>query len=75
MPRSYSPEYLPLWLTALDEEIGLLVRTKAEDHDRLVTTLYEARQQAGDPELDRLMLIQPARGTIYLAHKSTELDE
>ena len=71
--RSYASEYLPLLYNALDEEIGILVRTP--DRISLVNTLYDARKEAQDPELDALMILQPAEDTIYIAKKATELDD
>lgn len=73
MPRSYAHEYLPLWFNALDEEIGLLVRTN--NRRGLTAILYEARQEAGSPELEELMLLQIAEDTIFIAKRSTELEE
>lgn len=73
MPRSYAYEYLPLWVNALDEEIGLLVRT--DNRRGLTAVLYEARKEAAMPELEELMLLQIAEDTIYIAKRSTELEE
>jgi hypothetical protein len=65
--------YLPLWYNALDEEIGLLIRT--DQRQLLVNTLYDARTIAQDPELEALMILQPAEDMIYIAKKATELEE
>lgn len=73
MPRSYAHEYLSLWVNALDEEIGLFVRT--DDRRKLTAILYEARQEAQMPELEELMLLQIAEDTIFIAKRSTELEE
>lgn len=72
MPRSYAHEYLPYWYNAMDEEIGLLVRTN--DRRKLTAILYEARQEAGDESLSELMLLQIAEDTIFIAKRSTEVE-
>ena len=72
MARSYAHEYLPLLVNALDEEIGLLIRTN--DRKKLTAILYEARAEAQMPELEELMLLQIAEDTIFIAKKSTEVE-
>lgn len=76
MARSYAHEYLPYLYNALDEEIGILVRV-ATPHDRkkLTAILYEARKESGDPALAELMLLQVKEDTIFIAKRSTELEE
>jgi hypothetical protein len=73
MARSYADAFLPLLYNALEEEIGLFVRTN--DRVKLVNTLYEARQKAGDEALDELMLFQPETDVVFIAKRSTELHE
>lgn len=65
--------YLPLWLRALDEEIGILIKVTAPTRVRLVNALYEARKQSLNPALQELMLFQPGEDLIYIAKQSTEL--
>lgn len=72
MPRSYAHEYLPLWYNALDEEIGLLVRTNMRK--QLTAVLYEARSEVADESLNELMLLQIAEDTIFIAKRSTEVE-
>ena len=64
--------YLPLWLRALDEEIGLYIRCK--HRILLVNALYEARKQSLNPALQELMLFQPAEDLIFIAKKAVELE-
>jgi hypothetical protein len=72
LPATY---YLPLWEQAHSEEIGILIRCVSPDHQRLlVNALYECRKQTGG--FDHLIIFQPhPPGTIYIAHKTTELPE
>jgi len=71
--RPYAHEFLPCWYNALDEEIGILIRTN--DRIKLVNTLYDARKEAADPELEALMICQVSEDTIFIAKKATELEE
>lgn len=75
--RSYAPSYLPLLVNALDEEIGLYVRT--DDQNKLMNTLYDARKSVDDPEmmeaLAELMLFRIGDDVLYIAKRSTELPE
>lgn len=73
MPRSYAHEYLPLWYNALDEEIGLCIRTNMRK--QLTAILYEARQEVNDPTLEEIMVLQIAEDTLFLIKRSTELDD
>lgn len=64
--------YLPLWLQALDHEIGILIRCT---HRRLlVGALYEARKQSLNPALQDLILFQPGEDLIYIAKKSVSIE-
>lgn len=75
--RSYAPSYLPLLINALDEEIGLYVRTN--DQMKLKNTLYDARKSVTDPEmmdaLRELMIFSIGTDVLYIAKRSTELPE
>lgn len=73
MARSYAENFLPLLYNALEEEIGLLIRT--DDRLKLVNTLYEARAKANDEALAELMIFQPEEDTVFIAKRSTELTE
>jgi len=66
--------YLPLWLRALDEEIGIHILTTKATRILLVTALYEARKQSLNPALQELMLFQPAEDLIFIAKKAVELE-
>ena len=73
MAISYSDEFLPLLYNALEEEIGLYVRS---DNAKLLrATLYDARTNAADESLSELMLFFPLPDTIFIAKRSTELPE
>ena len=63
--------YLPLWLRALDEEIGLWIKTN--DPRNLSVALYEARRQSLNPALEDLMICTVAEDVIYIAKKATEV--
>lgn len=64
--------YLPLWLRALDEEIGILIKVK---HRRLfVNALYAARKESLNPALQELMVFQPKEDLVFIAKKAVELD-
>lgn len=66
--------YLPLWLRALDEEIGILILTTKATRVLLVNALYEARKQSLNPALEDLIVFQPREDLIYIAKKAVELD-
>lgn len=66
--------YLPLWLRALEEEIGLYIVGTAQTHARLVHALYDARKESLNPALQELMLFQPREDLIFIAKKSVELE-
>ncbi len=66
--------YLPLWLRALDEEIGIHILTTKATRILLVNALYEARKQSLNPALQELMRFQPAENLIFIAKKAVELD-
>lgn len=75
MPGSKLPAstYLPLWLRALDEEIGIVIH--CSHRILLVNALYEARKQSLNPALQELMLFQPKEDIIFIAKKSVEINE
>lgn len=66
--------YLPLWLRALDEEIGIVIQCAAKTRILLVNALYEARKQSLNPALQDLMIFQPKEDLIFIAKKSVEIE-
>lgn len=75
MPGTKLPAstYLPLWLRALDEEIGIVIQ--CTNRVLLVNALYEARKQSLNPALQELMIFQPKEDLIFIAKKSVSVDE
>lgn len=66
--------YLPLWLRALDEEIGIVIQCLAKHRILLVNALYEARKQSLNPALQELMVFQVKEDLIFIAKKSVEIE-
>lgn len=66
--------YLPLWLRALDEEIGIVITTTPKTRVLLVNALYTARKESLNPALQELMMFQPGEDLIFIAKKSVELE-
>lgn len=66
--------YLPLWLRALEEEIGIYIKTTTAGRIKLVNALYEARKQSLNPALEELMVFQPKEDLIFIAKKAVELE-
>lgn len=64
--------YLPLWLRALDEEIGIVIQ--CSHRILLVNALYEARKQSLNPALQDLMIFQPKEDLIFIAKKSVSVE-
>jgi hypothetical protein len=73
MAREYAEAFLPLWYNALDEEIGLFIRT--DNQQGLVATLYFARDGAADPALAELSVFKVGTDTVYIAKRSTDIPE
>lgn len=72
-PRVFRPsELLPLWYKALDEELGIAIKT--DDRRHIVTVLYEARQREANPALEALMIAQPPGDEVWLVKKEVELE-
>lgn len=68
-------QVLPIWYRALAAELAIAVATS--DKDWLLALLYEARKQAEDPELERIMICKPAppfENELWLVKKEVELD-
>ena len=76
LPPSLLPNetYLPCWLRALKEEIGICIITTPESRPGLVHQLYDARKESRIAELSELMLFQIEKDLIFIARKSVELD-
>jgi hypothetical protein len=71
--RDYAEAYLPLLYNALEEELGIYVKTDQQGY--LVNTLYWARDDANDPALAELMLFKIGDDVVYIAKRSTELPD
>lgn len=61
-------DYTTLWYAALESECGIAIPT--EDIKLLRADLYKARELAGDPELDNVIMVTPANGKeVWLCRK------
>lgn len=65
-----------LWYRALENEIGIAIEIMPEDRKRITVVLYTARQDAKDPELEKLIMVNPSKypNDIWLVRKAVELD-
>lgn len=73
MPQRNPTFYTPLFESALENEIGLLVEVANPRHLRAI--LYECRKLADDPRFDEIIMFIPASNDrIFLARKSVELE-
>lgn len=70
--KRLAPQFAPLMYNALDEEIGVLVRT---DNRAYLVNILGAVKALADGALDELMILQPSDDTIFIAKKATELEE
>jgi DUF1365 family protein len=70
-----SETWLHYWYEALREELGLFIEVAPDDKMKLVNSLYAARQEASDPKLDGLMIMQPMENVVYIIHKPVEIPE
>lgn len=64
---------LELWYEALRRGIGIVIETN--DPTDLKNKLYRARRDAGDPDLEKLMILSSPTnptGEIMIAHKTIE---
>lgn len=71
----FTPEIaLALWYRALADEIG--VRVISTDKKNLDNLLYEVRQKASDPELEKLSIFRPTKfpDELWIVNKAVELD-
>jgi hypothetical protein len=77
MSRQSLSVWLPLWLRALDEEIGFAFTPSGCTREYFRNILYEARQQSGDPRLNALIMFMPGgkmSHEIWICKKEVSLD-
>jgi hypothetical protein len=77
MARPNPSTWLPLWLRALDEEIGIAFKISGVAREYFRNTLYEARKASADPRLNDLIMFLPAGGhedEIWICKKEVELE-
>jgi len=56
---------------ALECEVGLAIET--DDRRFLVRNLWNVRKELADPNLDKLIILQPANeGEVWVAHKDAD---
>ena len=64
--------FIALWNRALEEEVGIAVET--DDRRWLSRCLYEARQAEGDPALQALIIMMPAKcNEVWICQKNQSL--
>jgi hypothetical protein len=58
-----------------EEEIGLRVEINQKDKPHFLNEFYAARKDMADPELDKLIILQPGPfpNELWIAKKSVEL--
>ena len=69
--------WLPCWLRALDEEIGVAFSVSGCTREYFRNILYEAKKQANDPRLDALIMFLPAGEVsheIWICKREVELE-
>lgn len=77
MARPSPLTWLPLWIRALEVEIGIGFRISGVRRDYFRNTLYEARKAAADPRLDALIMFLPAAphdNEVWICKKEVELE-
>lgn len=77
MARSNPLTWLPLWLRALDVEIGIGFTIRGITREYFRNELYAARKASADPRLDGLIMFLPAPphdNEIWICKKEVELD-
>jgi hypothetical protein len=75
MPRLARSTWLPLFHRALDEEIGIAFTVSGCTREYFRKELYEARDDAKDPQLQELIIFLPNNGEIWICKKSVEMNE
>ena len=74
MPQPSDAILLAIWTRALEPEIGIRVIVTYGERRWFVNSLYRVRQEAAQPELDKLILFQPPKeDEIYICKKQTNL--
>lgn len=65
---------MAIWLRAIEAEIGIGVTVTEGERRWFVNNLYRVRQEAGNPDLDNIILFQPPKeDEIFLCKKQTNL--
>lgn len=65
---------LAIWHKALECEIGIGFAIQPPDARQIaINRFYEIRQQANDPELDRIAIMAPNNGELWFCKKAVEL--
>lgn len=77
MARLHPSTWLPLWLRALEVEIGIGFTISGVKREYFRNTLNEARKGAADPRLDSLIMFLPAAphdNEVWICKKEVELE-
>lgn len=65
---------MAIWLRAVEAEIGIGVTVTEGERRWFVNNLYRVRQEAGNSDLDNIILFQPPKeDEIFLCKKQTNL--
>ncbi len=72
MPSLLPEIALALWHRACESEIGIAIRSKAKPF--LKSELYRIRKESGNPELEKIIIIDPKGDELFMVKKTTELD-
>lgn len=65
---------MAIWLRAVEAEIGIAVTVTQGERRWFVNNLYRVRQEAGNEDLDSIILFQPPKeDEIFLCKKQTNL--
>lgn len=63
-----------LWLSALDQEFGLQVRTNV-NIDSFVADLYRTRVEMEDPRLECFSIVKLKTGDVFIFRREMTLEE
>lgn len=66
------PSALTLWRRALTTEFGLAIPTT--NRIEMMRIMYAARKESGDEELEKVMIMKPNNGELWLCRKEVSLD-
>lgn len=78
MARPSPLTWLPLWLRALEVEIGIAFRISGVRRDYFRKELYDARKQSQDPRLEALIMFLPAAphdDEIWICKKEVSIND